>query len=169
MGGSVSKACMPVDNRPPQEPDAECEGCRARGTVGRVSRHDDSSVYVEEHRFCADCWPEWSAFYRARWEEQGRRGTLAWHDCPRDGSGDALPPPAWGMVIATATWHSVLELVNQFSEKALVLRDPPMPEAFAWLAARIRDHADERVGPMPLEVRSFLAEFGGVDSDAPAS
>ena len=166
----MSSGCMPVDTRPPREPDGLCEGCGARGTVGRASRHDASGTYVEEHRYCADCWPEWSAFYRARWEERGRRESLAWLESPRDlTDAPPPPPPAWGMVFASATWHDVVDLVNKLTERARSHRDPPNPEALARLAAQIRDHAAERVGPMPLEVRAFLAEFGGASSDAPAS
>jgi hypothetical protein len=168
-GGFVSQVCMPADTRPAREPDALCEGCGARGTVGRVSRHNDSSVYVEEHRYCADCWPQWSAFYRALWEERGRRERLEWRDGLRHAPGDAPPPPAWGMVFASATWHGVTDLVNQLTDKARNYRDPPSPETLAWLAAEIRGSEAERVGPMPLEVREFLAEFGGGSSDAHAS
>jgi hypothetical protein len=160
---------MPVDNRPAREPDALCEGCGARGTVGRASRHNDSGVYVEEHRYCADCWPQWSAFYRALWEDRGRRESLAWQDGLRHAAGDAPPPPGWGMVFASATWHGVMDLVNKLTEKARYHRDPPNAEAFARLAAEIRDQAADKVGPMPLEVRAFLAEFGGASTDARAS
>ena len=165
----MSRACMPADTRPAREPDALCEGCGARGTVGRVSRHDDSSTYTEEHRYCADCWPQWLAFHRTRWEEQGRRESLAWRDALDHASGAVPPPPAWGMVIASATWHGVVDLVDQLTEKARYWRDPPSPKELAWIAADIREHAAERVGPMPLEVREFLAKFDGGSSDAPAS
>jgi hypothetical protein len=171
VSGSISKGviCMPVDTRPAREPDALCEGCGGRGTVGRASRHDASGAFVEEHRYCADCWPEWSAFYRARWEERGRRESLAWLESPRDLTDAPLPPPpAWGMVFESATWHGVMDLVRQL-QKARYHSDPPSPEVLARFAAEIRDQSPEKVGPMPLEVRAFLAEFGAGGSDAPAS
>jgi hypothetical protein len=146
--------CMPVDTRPPREPDALCEGCGARGTIGRASRHNDSSVYVEEHRYCADCWPQWSAFYRQLWEERGS---------------DAIPPEGWGMVFVSATWHGAVDFVNKLTENARHDRNPLSRETLTRFAAEIRDTAAERVGPMPLEVRQFLAEFGAVSSDAPAA
>ena len=164
----MSRVCMPVDNRPAREPDAVCEACGSRGTVGRASRHDASGAYVEEHRYCAECWPEWSAFYHARWDERGRRESLAWMEHPRDLT-EAPPPPAWGTVFQSATWHGVMDLVTKLREQARYYRDPPSPEALAEFAANIRDQAAERIGPMPVEVRAFLAEFGAGSSDATAS
>jgi hypothetical protein len=163
---------MPVDNQPAREPDALCEGCGVRGTVGRASRHDASGTYVEEHRYCADCWPEWSAFHRARWLERGRQEIQAWQDALRDSTDTDTPPPtppAWGMVFPSATWHGVLDLVERLMEQVRYYRDPPSREVLARFAAQIRDHAGEMVGPMPLEVRDFLAKFGSGSSDAPAS
>jgi hypothetical protein len=162
--------CMPVDPRPAREPDELCEGCGARGTVGRASRHDASGTFVEEHRFCADCWPEWSAFFRTRWDERGRRETLAWLDHPRDATDTPPPPPPnWGMAFQSATWHGVRDFVERLTEQLRYYRDPPSPEVLARYAVEIRDGAAERVGPMPLEVRDFLAKFGRSSSDAPAS
>ena len=155
----MSTACMPVDHRPVIEPDADCEGCGARGTAGRASRYNDSGEFVEEHRYCADCWPQWSAYYHALWEEGGRRGTLEWPGT------SMYPPPAWGMVFASATWHSVVELVAQLTTQ--YHRDAPKRDKLAQIAKDIRDHAAEKVGPMPAEVRAFLAEFGDASADAP--
>jgi hypothetical protein len=73
------------------------------------------------------------------------------------------------MVFESATWHGVMDLVRQLTEKARYHRDPPSPEVLARVAAEIRDQSAEKVGPMPLEVRAFLAEFGAGSSDAPAS
>jgi hypothetical protein len=165
---STGAICAPVDNRPAQEPDAVCEGCGIRGTVGRASRHDASGAFVEEHRYCADCWPERSAFYRARWDEQGRRASLAWCERPPEGP-DTPPPPNWGMVFVSATWHDVIDLVQRLTDMARSYREPPSPEALARAAAEIRKSAAERVGPMPEEVRAFLANFGQDSSAAPAS
>src|SRR5262245_53152498 len=68
-------------DEPVIEPDAICEGCGARGTVGRAGRGDASSGTTEEHRFCIDFWPEWSASTalggRSRRGERAWRGTSA--------------------------------------------------------------------------------------------
>jgi hypothetical protein len=160
---------MPVDNRPVREPDALCEGCGAQGTAGRASRQNGFGAYVEEHRYCADCWPRWSVFHRADWEERGRRGDFAWDDGLPGAPVDPLPPQAWGMVFASATWHEVLDLVNQITEIARCHPDRLDAEELIRLAAQIRDQTSERVGPMPLEVRAFLTEFGGERADAIAS
>jgi hypothetical protein len=154
-------------DRPLIEPDAICEGCGARGTVGRAGRGDAASAQIEEHRFCTDCWPEWSAFYRARWQEQTRRAGMAWHDRPQE-SRDAAPPPASGMWFESATWHGVIEFVQRLTVQARYYRDPPSAEALARFAADIRARASEKVGAMPLEVRAFLAEFLRDNPDAPA-
>ena len=159
----MSSACMPPDDRPAKEPDAICEGCGARGTVGRISRHNGESRYVEEHRYCEQCWPQWMAYHRALWEERGRRESGAWRESLDRGSGQPLPSPDWGMVIASATWHGVIEMVDQIT--APHPRRPPTREELGRIAADIQQHAAERVGPMPLEVRDFLAQFGGAGSD----
>jgi hypothetical protein len=154
-------------NRPVIEPDAHCDGCGTRGTVGRASRGSGASAPAEEHRFCAGCWPEWSAFYRARWHEQARQASLAWHARPpaaRD-----TPPPTSGTWFESATWHGVIDFVHRLTVQARYDRDPPSRESLARFAADIRAHAAEKVGPMPIEVRAFLAEFGRDDPGAPAS
>jgi hypothetical protein len=160
---SSGEIVVTVGDRPVREPDAQCEGCGARGTVGRATRHlGPAAERVEEHRFCAQCWPEWSAFYRARWEEQSRRLRLAWLDHPRE-----APPPPRGMSFESATWHGTIEYVRQLTMQARAALAPrPSLEAQARLtedlaraAAAIRAGAAEREGPMPIEVRAFLAEF----------
>jgi hypothetical protein len=152
-------------DRPLIEPDAACEGCGARGTVGRATRGDVGSAQIEEHRFCADCWPEWSAFYRARWQEQRRRASSEWHDRPPEAR-DAAPPPASAVWFESATWHGVIDFVQKMTLQARFYRDPPNAEVMARFAADIRAQAPSKVGPMPREVRSFLAEYGRDDSSA---
>jgi hypothetical protein len=148
-------------DRPLRDADAICEGCGARGIVGRATRQDSTGTPREEHCYCADCWPEWSAFYRARWREQGRRKSLEWHDRPRD---DKTPPPApWGMSFESATWHGVVELVQKLTEQSRYYREPPSKESLARMARDIRAAAGDKVGAMPREVRAFLAEFGRDD------
>src|SRR4051812_16792693 len=152
---SIDRIAIPIGDQPARDADAICEGCGTRGTVGRAARGDATGT-SEEHRYCADCWPEWSAFYRARWQEQARRASLAWRDGPRG----AEPPPAWGMSFDSATWHGVIDVVKKLTEQAHSFKEPPTPEKLAQVADSIRGFACEKVGPMPVEVRSFLAEFG---------
>jgi hypothetical protein len=166
-----------VGGHPAREPDATCEGCGARGTVGRATRHSgEQGRVVEQHRYCARCWPEWSAFYRARWEDESRRASLAWRDLPREDR-DTPPPPPRGMSFETATWHPMIELVRALTLQARALNAPPptaeararFVEHVARVAADIRRGALEREGPMPIEVRAFLAEFDhGPAFDPPA-
>jgi hypothetical protein len=153
---------------PLRDPDARCEGCGARGTVGRARRQNAADGSVEEHRYCADCWPEWSAFYRARWQEQRRRAVLAWRDRPRDAD-EAPSLSAGGMWFESDTWHGVIEFVQTLTRQARYYREPPSAEDLAGFAAGIRAAAANKVGPMPLEVRAFLAAFDNPSRDAPAS
>ncbi len=166
-----------VGDRPAREPHATCEGCGAHGTVGRTTRHSgEQGQVVEQHRYCARCWPEWSAFYRARWEAESRRASLAWRDLLREDRNTPTPPPS-GMSFETATWHPLIELVRTLTLQARALNAPPptaeararFVEYVARVAADIQRGAPEREGPMPIEVRAFLAEFGhGAAFDPPA-
>jgi hypothetical protein len=63
------------------------------------------------------------------------------------------------MWFESATWHGVIELVQKLTLQARYYRDPPTPETMARFAADIRARAPEKLGPMPREVRAFLAEF----------
>ncbi len=105
MSGAHSRDTLVItgSDRAARDPDAICEGCGRRGTVGRASRQDASGGSLEEHQYCADCWPEWSAFYRARWQEQRRRATLAWRDRPVDAEQAALPPGGGTWCTASST------------------------------------------------------------------
>jgi hypothetical protein len=63
----------------------------------------------------------------------------------------------------------VIDFVQRLTVQSRYYRDPPSRDTLARFAADIRAHAAEKVGPMPVEVRSFLAKFGRDDSDAAAS
>ena len=146
------------DDRPLIDAEAVCEGCGVRGTVGRAVRSEANGNPVEVHRFCAECWPEWPAFYRARWEDRVRIATLAWKDQP---PGTSVEPPApSGMWFESATWHGVIDVVKRLMRESRYYREPPSREVLARVASEIRAKAGEKVGPMPIEVRAFLAEFG---------
>jgi len=137
-----------------RDPGAVCEACGATGTVGRAARTDASGSVAEMHRFCAACWPEQSARYRARWEEEDRRRRDAFF---RDRAPAAGPGP--GMWFESATWHGTLELVRQI-ERTMIAPLPPAADDLAQLAAEIREQASAFEGEMPLEVESFLRRYG---------
>lgn len=137
-----------------RETNAVCDGCGHTGIIGRAMRTAPTGETTEAHRFCAACWPEQSARYRARWAEEDRvrsddfmRGRL-----PASGAG-------YGMQFAAATWHTTLEIVEQI-ERSMVPSVPASPEALAQLAADIERHAPEVDGEMPFAVEAFVRRYG---------
>src|SRR5690349_13144860 len=99
-------ASLRVTGLPPREPDATCEQCGARGTVGQAVRFGEAGEVLELHRFCAACWPEERARYDARWREADRVAAEAWMRDP-----DRVPaPPSLGSAFESATWHTTLDL-----------------------------------------------------------
>jgi hypothetical protein len=147
-----------IEDRSPgkrgRDPAAVCEACGRLGTVGFAARTDGSGAVTEMHRFCADCWPEQSARYRARWEEERRRQRDAFLRGRAPAAG-AEP----GMTFHAATWHGILELVREI-ERTMVAPLPPIAEDLARLAAQIREQAPEFEDEMPLEVETFLRRYG---------
>ena len=140
---------------PPREPSARCEACDVVGTVGRAVRTDAEGRTLELHRFCAACWAEQSARYRARWEEESRVASDAWFDDPTRNP----QPPSRGASFESATWHTTVEFVHEIN-RALRPPAPPTAEQLAEIAADIRAHAHELEGPMPIAVRVFLHTYG---------
>jgi hypothetical protein len=138
-----------------RDPAAVCEGCGALGTVGRAVRTDEHGAATEEHQFCAACWPEQTARYRARWEEDHRRRVEAVFR-GRAPAASAAGPGTW---FETATWHGTLELVRQL-EGAMRAPRPLATEDLARVAAQIRQWAPELEGEMPFEVEAFLQRYG---------
>ena len=125
---------------------------RALNEWGRAPDH---GAAAEIRRFCAACWPEQSARYRARWAEEDRLASEAFlRDDARPES--RLGPTTW---FESATWHNTLDLVRDI-ERQMIAPIPPSPEGLAALAAYIRAHAAERVGEMPSEVEGFLQRYG---------
>jgi len=153
LGGSV-------DEPPLRDPDATCEGCHAVGTVGCAVRFDTQQVPVELHRFCAACWPEHSARYRARWDEEVR---LARASTRRD-DGHAPSSPPTSTMIGAATWHGPLELVQQL-QQALIPTVPPTRADLARVAAELARVAPTLEGEMPLEVAAFIDRYGGAAAE----
>ena len=138
-----------------REPDAICEGCGGVGTIGRASRTDGVGNVTEVHRFCRECWPEQSARYRARWEEQDRlrfERVMRGIDAPVSGAGP-------GTSFEAATWHSVLSLVRELEHS---LRAPMSPSAddLGAFADEIRSNASQFDGDMPWEVEAFVRRYG---------
>ena len=148
---------MPRDEesgRRGRDPTAACEACGARGTIGRAARTDGSGAVTEMHRFCIDCWPEQSARYRARWEEEDRRrrDAMLRGRAPVVGAG----PGTW---FESATWHGILDLVRQI-ERSMLAPAPPGVDHLARLAEHIGGQAAEIEGEMPLEVEAFVQRYG---------
>jgi hypothetical protein len=138
-----------------REPGAVCEGCGAVGTIGRAVRTTSTGEPVEVHRFCIACWPEQSARYRARWEEEQRiqtdqfmRGRIV-----ARGAGP-------GMHFVAATWHATLELVEQV-ERTMARPLPPSPQQLARLAAEISKNVSQFEGEMPFQIEAFIHRYGG--------
>lgn len=157
---SSGRAMMAGTGLPPREPDATCEGCGATGTVGRAIRSDSEGNAIEMHRFCVDCWPEWSARYRARWHEQDRRRQDAF--LRRDFTQPSVPEPpgtGTGMTFEAATWHNTIEFVREI-ERSMRLPTPPAPEDLQSIAAEIVSGASAMEGDMPFEVEAFIARYG---------
>jgi hypothetical protein len=71
------------------------------------------------------------------------------------------------MSFESATWHGTIDFVRKLTMQAGYAKAPrPSVEAqarfaeyLARIAAEIRAGAAAREGPMPIEVRAFLAEF----------
>ena len=150
-GGAVQSITTADSGR---EPEAVCEGCGVTGTVGRAARAAPTGETLEIRRFCASCWPEQSARYRARWDEEDR----LWTDqfmrgrVPSRGAGP-------GMSFISATWHGTLELVEQI-ERSMIAPIPPSPESLARMAADIERHAPDKEGEMPFAVEAFIRRYG---------
>ncbi len=155
--------CMVGTGLPPQEPNEVCEACGAQGTVGRAMRTDQSGAPTETHRFCAACWPEHSARYRARWEEERRLVTDAWFRAPR-----AARPPSGGMGFESATWHATLEFVRDIRRASQEL-DGRQLAGLGRLAREMAAGAADRVGDMPWEVETFIREHEGDANEGDAN
>ena len=132
------------------EPDQVCEVCGTQGTVGRAMRTDANGDPTEIHRFCAPCWPEHAARYRARWDEERR---LARDARIRARGGEH--PQHFGTSFASATWHGILDRVKQIDR---AVHEGNSPAGLGRLAAEIAEGAADRVGDMPFEVECFLRE-----------
>ena len=139
---------------PPREPDALCDACGARGTIGRAMRTDAQGTPTEIHRFCARCWPERAAQLQARWSEERRLATEAWMRAP-----ESVPqPPAMGAAFESASWHEALTFVREVN-RTLRSTEPPSAEDLADIAAELRTLAADREGPMPLEIEVFIQAY----------
>jgi hypothetical protein len=135
-----------------RDADAECEACGAIGTIGRANRSDASGDIFETHRFCAACWPEQSARYRARWEEEDRLRS------DRFMRGVEPPSAGTGMSFESASWHGTLEFVREI-QRAMVRLSAPSPTDRAAIAAEIEASAQLHDGEMPFEVEMFVRQY----------
>lgn len=152
---SLTDTSLAGTELPARDPTARCDGCGAMGTVGRATRTDGQDVVLEQHCFCLACWPEQSARYRARWEEEHRLV----QDAAMRGERPHGTGVGHGMTFETATWHTALDLVRQI-ERSMVATVPPTRPDLAAFAAEIQRQAPELVGEMPWEIEMFLQRYG---------
>jgi hypothetical protein len=145
---------MHASGLPLREPEQLCEACGTIGTVGRAMRTDQLGDATEIHRFCAACWPEHSARYRARWGEENRLTRDAWSRDPSH-----AVAPSGGTAFETATWHGVIEYVQHINE-ALHPSQPPTAAQLAEIAEELEKSAADFVGEMPIEVVAFIQRHG---------
>jgi hypothetical protein len=138
---------------PLREPDAICEACQRKGTVGRAVRTDSAGAPTETHRFCARCWPEESARYRARWEEEDRLSMESFF------RGERETGPTSGTVIGAATWHSTLEFVREI-QRSMTPWTPPSTKDLQEIAEQFREMAAQTDEAMPFEVQAFIHQHG---------
>jgi hypothetical protein len=156
---SASHTVLGGAGLPMREPTALCESCQAVGTVGCAVRTDGTGGVLATHRFCLACWPEQSARYRARWEEEDRQ------ELERFLRSGASPDQHRGMAFGAATWHSTLQLVRDI-ERTMVPPVPPAPAALEQLANEISQSATQLDGPMPFEVEAFVHQYRSRDHGA---
>ena len=145
---------MRASGLPLCEPEQTCEACGASGTVGRAMRTNQEGYPSEIHRFCAPCWPEHSARYRARWQEEDRLARQARFRDPLTAKG-----PIGGTAFESATWHGALEFlecVNQTLRPSQTLTASDL----AAIAAQLTESAATHVGEMPFEIEHFIREHG---------
>jgi hypothetical protein len=133
---------LAADDVPPREPDALCDACGARGTVGRFSFLFAGGAPPAVHRFCAACWPAGAAALRARWEQGDWAGS---------------PTPA-GIAVTAATWDPALEMLREV-ERAAARGRPHAAADLARLAAHFRADAPDIGSPMPPEVAAFVRRY----------
>src|SRR5687767_3972823 len=104
---SRSVVAITSSGKPPIEPENPCEACGTIGTVGRARLTDEADNEIEVHAFCLKCWPEESARYRARWEEESRMRHENWMR-----TGGSPTPPSIGWSLESATWHGALDMLR---------------------------------------------------------
>ena len=153
---------------PVREPDALCEGCGARGTESDApdvrTRRALSRRCTASARTAGLSGPR-SIGLAGMNSDAGPH--LAWLD--RSSGAEPSPqPPSAGAWFESATWHGVIEFVETLTLQARYYRDPPSPEHLARIAAEIRAHAGDKVGPMPLRSEGFSPsstpdELGDID------
>ncbi len=149
--GALANQHLALDRSETQMRDAEalCEGCSVMGTVGIAVRFDAENAPIEIHRFCALCWPEQSARYIARWDEEVRVASEA------SLRGELLDATNTSSMFGSTTWHGTLALVREI-ERSMHPPLPPTPQDLARMAAEIARVAPTHDGAMPHEVMMFI-------------
>lgn len=151
---SVSVTPLFADVPDTREHDAICEGCGTIGTIGRATRTHESGSHTETHRFCANCWVEQSARYRARWDEERR---ISW-DAHRRSQISGPSGPSYWSSFESSTWHGVLDLVTEVA-RHISERGPIPVTQLSALAELYKQNAHRFEGEMPLDVELFIKQY----------
>lgn len=143
------------DQPSPRDPNATCDNCGTRGTVGRVTRRGKTIVVK---RFCRACWPS----MRARAEEEQRLISEQWMSAARSRGHSPASRSVPMSRPESITWES-RDWSDSVEFISLMLRlsaGSVDADAFAELAAAILEQADEMDGPMPPEIEAFVERYG---------
>ena len=134
---------------PLSDPQATCAACGVLGTIGRIVRMDEHSAVLDVQRFCRACWPT----QRDRSHAEQADDLRARHDAFVRNP-DANPTPGFGYDIGAASWHGVLELIQDMEA---AMRGPVRvtPAQLAVMCDGWPDLEREFGEPMPPEARAF--------------
>jgi hypothetical protein len=141
----------------PQEPDAVCDACGARGTVGRATRYDPP---LAVWRYCRTCWPH----ERVRLETIADEPLTRWFPA-MEAAAEWEPkpprPPLPDWTFESALWSHFVEHATHLMTP-LIPGDPePEPdESLAAFAAELLAMAPHMDGPMPPVLAEFVRRYG---------
>jgi len=155
---SSASVSITVDDTDPRDPAARCDQCGTLGTIARAVRHTAPQLVL---RYCSRCWPAWQEEHEARqreehkqWQQADRAWAMRAHNPQGAPASQPLPPPAW--TCSSRSWYDAQRFLALITQP--VKGGPaPTPDILAAIALEIRAKAAEMDGPMPPEVKDFLA------------
>jgi hypothetical protein len=155
--GSVTLA---VDDTDPRDSTARCNRCGSQGTAARAVRHTEPPLVL---RYCSSCWPTAQEELEARqrdelkkWREARRASFEARDSDPRGRSALPLAPAPWSS--ASRSWYDARRFFALLGQPVKG-GSPPTSSHLAAIAADIRSKAVEIDGPIPPDVKDFLARY----------